>query len=66
MAALVLMDGGHSTYVPLLSVQEVEHELREAREQQMSFVYIQTRGDNQLVIDPCKVVAVVASRGMTE
>lgn len=62
---IIKLDGGHSTVVRL-SVSELAREIQEAREEHdavnsVSLLFLQSgqHGDNGLVIDPFKVVALI-------
>lgn len=61
-ATIIQFDGGHSTFLEL-PIGDVERAVTNGRLNEQELIYIQApnKGDNGVVIDPRKVVALFAS-----
>jgi hypothetical protein len=60
---VILLEGGHKTFVTNTTVGEIERAISDARTAEHSFVYIQNvinGGPDACAVDPNKVVGVVA------
>lgn len=61
---IVLLDGGHSTFLKGHNPSEVAADIEEARLANFEFVWFQPadRDDNSVAVDPNKVIAVIRSQ----